>query len=78
MSRNSSKPPSSDGFKKKTKSLRRKSEKKSGGQPKHKGHTLQWSDQVSQVHEHQINECSQCGTSLLTEPVEDVLMASSV
>lgn len=73
-SRNSNKPPSSDGFKPKPKSLRRKSEKKSGGQPKHHGSTLEWSEQVSRIHEHQVSECWQCGTSLSSEPVTDVLM----
>lgn len=72
-SRNSSKPPSSDGFNKKTKSLRRKSHKKTGGQPKHPGHTLEWSNTVEQVERHQVSRCSGCGISLELEPVQEIL-----
>jgi len=69
-SRNSSKPPSGDGFGKRTKSLRSKSEKTSGGQAEHPGHTLEWSVEVEQVVKHPVTQCEGCGASLEQEPVE--------
>lgn len=65
-SRNSSKPPSSDGFGKRTKSLRQKSDRPSGGQKGHPGSTLEWSEAADAVVTHSVNECGQCGTSLLS------------
>jgi transposase len=71
-SSNSSKPPSGDGFGKKTKSLRTKSQKKTGGQIDHPGSTLEWSSEVDVVVEHKVEECHECGASLATEPVQIV------
>ncbi|OCA97808.1 hypothetical protein BGS1_01905 [Clostridium beijerinckii] len=51
-SNNSSKPPSTDGFKKKTKSLRTKSGKKPGGQEGHEGSTLELSDNPDEIEVH--------------------------
>lgn len=71
-SSNSSKPPNSDGFGKKTKSLRTKSQRKTGGQPDHPGSTLEWNEQVDEVIAHQIEWCNDCGASLTQEPVKAV------
>jgi transposase len=63
-SKNSSKPPSGDGFAKRTKSLRTKSGRKSGGQKDHPGSTLEWHEEVDEVFIHPVVDCKSCGTSL--------------
>ena len=63
-SHNSSKPPSSDGFKKKTKSLRKKSNRKVGGQKGHKGHTLKMVDNPDVIEVYKPDKCECCNHSL--------------
>lgn len=70
-SRNSSKPPSGDGFGKRTKSLRTKSERSSGGQPGHPGHSLEWCDSPTQIEIHPVHHCAGCGLSLEQTAVAD-------
>src|SRR5437588_12693781 len=59
-SHNSSLPPSSDRFVRQPKSLRNKSEKKSGGQEGHPGTTLEFSEAPDEVIEHLVTVCSSC------------------
>src|SRR5436305_12078965 len=50
-------PPSSDRFGRKPKSLRTKSEKKSGGQPGHPGSSLRWWCSPDEVVEQDVEQC---------------------
>lgn len=70
-SRNSSKPPSSDGYSKPSpKSLRPKGQRKTGGQPGHQGHTLEQVAQPDRIVEHPVRTCPECRTDLSSVPVE--------
>lgn len=62
---NSSKPPSSDGYRKpKPKNNRSKSTRNSGGQPNHKGHTLEPITEPAHIEVHTVHECSHCRAAL--------------
>ena len=63
-SHNSSKPPSSDSFTRHTKSLRKPSDKKAGGQPGHEGTTLKMTAVADKVIMHRVEACGQCGKDL--------------
>jgi transposase len=68
-SHNSSKPPSSDGLRRKPKSLRQASGKKPGGQLGHRGETLRLQATPDVVVEHRPAVCAHCQTALADAPV---------
>jgi len=68
-SQNSSKPPSTDGYKKpKPKSLRKPSGKKSGGQKGHTGARLERVEKPNHTIIHSVADCQECGHSLKQSP----------
>ena len=72
-SRNSSKPPSTDGFQKPApKSLREKSARPSGGQPGHAGQTLAMVGKPDHIEPYRVERCERCGRSLARQPPDDI------
>jgi transposase len=70
-SRNSSKPPSSDGLKKpRTKSLREKGQRKTGGQKGHEGKTLGMVSEPEKIVRHCLETCPDCAHDLGKLPLE--------
>lgn len=72
-SHNSSKPPSSDGLNKpKPKSLRQPSERTTGGQPGHSGHTLRMAEKIDHTVKHSVSHCVNCGRSLVQQAPDNI------
>lgn len=71
-SRNSHKPPSSDGLKKQTKSLRKKSKRNAGGQKGRKGQTLKQVAKPDKIVKCSVTNCSGCGKSLQNKKPENI------
>ena len=72
-SRNSGKPPSSDGFDKPApRSLRKRSRRKSGGQTGHAGHKLEMVKKPDHIKKYKVVECAHCQKSLKRQNVERI------
>ena len=72
-SRNSNWPSSRDKSRRKTKSLRSKSERQAGGQEGHEGHTLAFNPEPDVIEKHRPTECAHCQA-----PLADEIAASEV
>lgn len=72
-SHNSSKPPSSDLFGKQTKSLRKRSDKSTGGQKGHGGKRLELVSEPDETVVHAVVCCCACGAELSNEACIEVL-----
>ena len=70
-SHNSHKPPSSDQGRK-SRSLRKKTGRRSGAQQGHSGHSLKFSDTPDHTLFHRVLVCTGCGADLSSSPVQDV------
>ncbi|MDF3880947.1 DUF6444 domain-containing protein [Cupriavidus basilensis] len=69
-SRNASKPPSTDGLKRKPKPLREPGGKQQGGQPGHKGKTLKRVQDPDRTEIHPVAAwCDACGEPLASDPL---------
>lgn len=72
-SRNSGKPPSSDGFEKPApRSLRKRSRKRSGGQKGHIGYQLEMVKKPDHIKKYKVTQCAHCQKSLQRQKVERI------